>query len=298
VRVLNLPEIRERFRHRYEVEPAYIAKLHDAGLRFSGRHPKFPIMQMLELPQSMHPYFVGGQFHPELPSRPLSPNPMFMGLVAAAIASREPERGLEIVHHYFEKLLQGDAMGNASMPFTLVRPRIMPRIQPLSIFEHLDRTQVAHIPFVNDTVIVFVVDMPDVTVSVTVEQMVRWGVDTDDLERLARENLARYQPDLKVKLVESETGGRAAILSVLDGYDAARLLLNTLHSTLAPQMHGDFFVATPARDMFVAISCDPPEFVDKVQQRVLRDFKRLPYPITDALFIVTRDGVAGTREAA
>jgi LysM repeat protein len=85
---------------------------------------------------------------------------------------------------------------------------------------------VAHIPFVNDTVIVFVVDMPDVTVSVTVEQMVRWGVDTDDLERLARENLARYQPDLKVKLVESETGGRAAILSVLDGYDAARLALN------------------------------------------------------------------------
>ena len=122
--------------------------------------------------------------------------------------------------------------------------------------------------------------------------------DADDLERLSRENLARYQPDLKVKLVESETGGRAAIVSVLDGYDAARLLLDTLHSTLAPQMHGDFFVATPARDMFVAISCDPPEFVDKVQQRVLRDFKRLPYPITDALFIVTRDGVAGTREAA
>ncbi len=87
----NKTEMRERFRHRYEVEPAYISQLNEAGLRFSGRHPKFPIMQMLELPQSMHPYFVGGQFHPELTSRPLSPNPMFMGLVAAAIASREPE---------------------------------------------------------------------------------------------------------------------------------------------------------------------------------------------------------------
>ena len=87
----NKTEMRERFRHRYEVEPAYISQLNEAGLRFSGRHPKFPIMQMLELPQSMHPYFVGGQFHPELTSRPLSPNPMFMGLVAASIASREPE---------------------------------------------------------------------------------------------------------------------------------------------------------------------------------------------------------------
>ena len=214
------------------------------------------------------------------------------------IASAEPARADEVVQHYLEKLLEGDAMGNSSMPFSLVRPRIMPRIQPLSIFEHLDRTQVAHVPFVNDTVIVFVVDLPEVTVSVTVEQMVRWGVDAEDLDLLARENLARYQPELKVKMVESETGGRAAIVSVLDGYDAARLLLETLHRTLAPQMKGDFFVATPARDMFVAISCHPPEFVDKVQQRVLRDFRRLPYPITDALFIVTRDGVAGTREAA
>ena len=84
-------EVRERFRHRYEVEPAYVAQLQEGGLRFSGRHPRFPIMQMLELPQSSHPYFVGGQFHPELTSRPLAPNPLFMGLVAAAIASREPE---------------------------------------------------------------------------------------------------------------------------------------------------------------------------------------------------------------
>jgi uncharacterized protein YtpQ (UPF0354 family) len=214
------------------------------------------------------------------------------------LASRDPACGADIVRHYFEKLLEGDALGNAAMPFSLVRSRIMPRIQPVSIFRQLDREQVAHVPFVNDTIIVFVVDMPEVTVSVTVEQMVRWGVQCEDLEALARENLARYQPDLKVKLVESETGGRAAIMSVLDGYDAARLLLDTLHRTLAPQMKGDFYVATPARDMFVAISCDPPEFVDKVQQRVMRDFKRLPYPITDALFIVTRDGVAGTREAA
>ena len=84
-------EMRERFRHRFEVEPAYVAQLQAAGLRFSGRHPKYPIMQMLELPQSLHPYFSGGQFHPELTSRPLAPNPMFMGLIAAAIASREPE---------------------------------------------------------------------------------------------------------------------------------------------------------------------------------------------------------------
>ena len=87
----NKTEVRERFRHRYEVEPTAIAELNAKGLVFSGRHPKFKIMQVLELPQSMHPYFIGAQYHPELTSRPLAPQPLFMGLVAAAIAQREPE---------------------------------------------------------------------------------------------------------------------------------------------------------------------------------------------------------------
>ena len=82
--------IRERFRHRYEVEPEYIDRLTEGGLRFSGRHPEFPIMQVLELAAGDHPYFIGAQFHPELTSRPLEPQPMFMGLVAAAIAKIDP----------------------------------------------------------------------------------------------------------------------------------------------------------------------------------------------------------------
>ncbi|MFK7758637.1 MAG: CTP synthase [Phycisphaerales bacterium] len=93
--------IHERFRHRYEVEPAYIERLEAAGLVFSGRHPEQPIMQILELPSGAvhdetvapstpitHPYFIGAQFHPELTSSPLTPQPMFMGLVAAALQHR------------------------------------------------------------------------------------------------------------------------------------------------------------------------------------------------------------------
>jgi CTP synthase len=83
--------IRQRFRHRWEVEPAYIERLTAAGLRFTGRHPKYPIMQVLELDRAIHPYFIAGQFHPELTSRPLRPHPMFMGLVAAAIMASEPD---------------------------------------------------------------------------------------------------------------------------------------------------------------------------------------------------------------
>ena len=77
--------IRERFRHRYEVDPKFIDALTEGGLIFSGRHPDHPIMQVLELPLDVHPFFLGAQFHPELTSRPLRPQPMFVGLVAAAL---------------------------------------------------------------------------------------------------------------------------------------------------------------------------------------------------------------------
>lgn len=89
--------VRERFRHRYEVDPKYIEAMTAAGFVFSGRHPRFPIMQVMELPQTVHPYFIGGQFHPELTSRPLRPQPMFMGLVAAGIRRANPELPMEAI---------------------------------------------------------------------------------------------------------------------------------------------------------------------------------------------------------
>jgi CTP synthase len=77
--------IRLRFRHRYEVEPNYIGPLENAGLIFSGRAPGHPIMQILELPASQHPFFMATQAHAELTSRPLKPDPMFGALVRAAL---------------------------------------------------------------------------------------------------------------------------------------------------------------------------------------------------------------------
>ena len=84
--------VRMRFRHRYEVDPRYIEQLEEAGMVFSGKAPNQPIMQILELPS--HPYFFGTQAHPCLTSRPLKPQPMFLGLVAAAMKKRYPKENL------------------------------------------------------------------------------------------------------------------------------------------------------------------------------------------------------------
>lgn len=214
------------------------------------------------------------------------------------LVNHDLDHGQEIVEHYLDQLFAGDAMALQTVNFDFVRPRIMPRIQPEAIFEHLNRNQVAHVPYVNGTAVVFVIDLPQMTVSITTEQLVRWGVSPDELEVIARENLDHYAPQLEVQVVESKEGGRAAILAEQDGYDAARLLLSDLHGRLAPQLGGNFYVATPARDMFVALSEEPGPFVNRLKGRVSQDYRRLPYPITDDLFYVTRDGVCGTRQDA
>ncbi len=87
--------IRLRFRHRYEVDPKYIAILEKHGLVFSGRSPDHPIMQVLELPRDRHPFFLGTQAHPELTSRPLRPQPMFVGLVRAALRASGVDAGVQ-----------------------------------------------------------------------------------------------------------------------------------------------------------------------------------------------------------
>ncbi len=81
-------KISERHRHRYEVNPAYVDRLEKGGVTFSGVSPSRRLMEVMELPRSVHPFFLGTQFHPELKSRPLKPHPLFREFMKAAKARR------------------------------------------------------------------------------------------------------------------------------------------------------------------------------------------------------------------
>ena len=76
-------EIQERHRHRFEYNNEYKERLEKAGLICSGTSPDGKLVEIVELSEEMHPYFIAGQFHPELKSRPNKPAPVFVGLVGA-----------------------------------------------------------------------------------------------------------------------------------------------------------------------------------------------------------------------
>ena len=88
-RAYGAESISERHRHRYEVNPAYIERLQNKGVVFSGTSPDGTLMETMELPILDHPFFVGVQYHPEFHARPLSPHPLFTAFIKASYESKE-----------------------------------------------------------------------------------------------------------------------------------------------------------------------------------------------------------------
>jgi CTP synthase len=88
--------VSERHRHRYEVNNTYRQRIADAGLVFSGTSPDGELVEYVELPREVHPFYVATQAHPELRSRPNRAHPLFRGLVAAALQRQESTRLFEV----------------------------------------------------------------------------------------------------------------------------------------------------------------------------------------------------------
>ena len=116
----------ERHRHRYEVNESYREALEEAGLVISGIHPDLGLVEFVELPVEVHPYFVATQAHPEFKSRPTRAHPLFAGLIGAAIeAQRAASRLVEVErprHHEhrrgacLSRCATGSTRGRCSRP--------------------------------------------------------------------------------------------------------------------------------------------------------------------------------------
>lgn len=82
-------EVEERHRHRYEINPAYVKQMEEAGMVFSGKSPDGVLMEVAELPRDAHPFMLGTQAHPELQARPLAPHPLFTEFLKASVKRAE-----------------------------------------------------------------------------------------------------------------------------------------------------------------------------------------------------------------
>jgi CTP synthase len=81
------------------VNNSYLGRLESDGLVISGTHPDLGLVEFVELPAEVHPYYVGTQAHPEFTSRPHRAHPLFAGLIGAAIEQQRAARLIEVERH-------------------------------------------------------------------------------------------------------------------------------------------------------------------------------------------------------
>jgi uncharacterized protein YtpQ (UPF0354 family) len=213
-------------------------------------------------------------------------------------AAAEPERCEELLEGFLLRVPDAADVPDEIPPWEQVRERIMPQIFPRSKVTPLrGRIPLTTQEFVNDTVIVYVIDEQDAYRSIRRDDLQRWGVDMETVHRQALENLTSRSTGMQVQAIPDEGGNIiATIFQQGDAYDSSRLLLPALHENLRPVLGSPFLAGIPNRDFLVCFRTDADDLRDRLAAQIAADFGKMPYPITDQLFLVTADGVAPWRE--
>ena len=147
-------------------------------------------------------------------------------------------------------------------------------------------------PLVADLAVGYVIDGDRTIAYIPNAALDRWKVDVDELHDVALANLSNRSEQMAAHAAQDETGEVSLILfQAGDGYDASRLLLPSLHGRLRDHLGSPFAAAVPNRDILLCFRDDEPT-VRNLRGQIATDFRTMPHQITDALLLVTADGIA------
>jgi uncharacterized protein YtpQ (UPF0354 family) len=208
---------------------------------------------------------------------------------AVSYDARDPER--QITRWVVELLRATEGRPDDEAGFEQVRDRIYPMLLPAHGRDSAYETAV-HQPLIEGLQVAYAIDSDRTITYIPRRQFDKWGVSIDQLHEAAIANLVTRSSRLEVQAGQ-DAEGRVGILLIqtLDGYDASRLLLPTLHQQFREHLGSPFLAAIPNRDILVCCRNDP-AMLDRVRQQAAHDFQSMPHSLTERLFLVTADGIA------
>lgn len=172
-----------------------------------------------------------------------------------------------------------------------VRDKIMPMVVSSDINE-LRASKIVTESIVEGLALTYVLDGDRTIAYMPNDVLDKWGIDLDELHDLAISNLVQHSQAIQGHAAQDEEGNINLILfQTLDGYDATRLLLPSLHEKLREHLGSPFVAALPNRDILLCFRNDEAN-VARIRAQVAEDYRSRPYQVTDAVFLVTADGVA------
>jgi uncharacterized protein YtpQ (UPF0354 family) len=208
------------------------------------------------------------------------------------MASLRPNDMETHVKRWIVELLRA-AEGNLDQAGTFeeLKDRIYPIILPCDAHEASADIVIAQ-PFVDGLMISYAIDSDRTISYISREHFERWNISIDLLHDTAMANLIERSEAISAHAAQDESGRVNLVLfQQMDGYDASRILLPTLHARLREYLGSPFAAAMPNRDILLCFRADP-ENVRRLRSQISDDFRSMPHQITDRLFLVTPDGIA------
>lgn len=202
----------------------------------------------------------------------------------------QPERVDRHIDRWMVELLRAaEGSPDQSAKFDEVKSRVMPMV----LTENATDKEGAMISqsLLPGLRVVYALDN-DRTIAYIPQQIFdSWGITLDQLHETAIENLVDRSREIGGQAAQDEDGTiNLVILQTLDGYDASRLLLPSLHERLKRFLGSPFAAGIPNRDILLCFRNDP-EMVDRLEKQIASDYKEMPHQISNKVFLVTPDGI-------
>ena len=202
-----------------------------------------------------------------------------------------PDEGRHQIERWIVELLRA-AEGNPDRTgsFEDLKDRILPMILA-------DKDAATHKSTVTQQLIeglrvAYAIDSDRTIAYIPEAQFEQWDVSRDDLHDAAISNLVARSESMSAHAAQDEDGRVNLILfQTMDGYDASRILLPSLHEKLREYLGSPFGAGIPNRDILLCFRNDE-ETVDRLREQIADDHKKLPHGVTDKLLLVTADGIA------
>lgn len=201
----------------------------------------------------------------------------------------------DITHHVerwaVELLRASEGHPDEDGPYEAIKERIMPMILPQQFCDEAYDTVVSE-PLIDGLRVAYAIDS-DRTISYIARKLFdEWKISLEDLHQQAIDNLITRSEEMHANVAQDESGKiTLIILSQRDGYDAARILLPTLHERLSEHLGSPFVAAIPHRDILLCFRYET-ETVERLAPQIAEDYTKMPHQVTDQLVLVTADGVA------
>jgi hypothetical protein len=203
-----------------------------------------------------------------------------------------PDRIQEQVEAWTLAILRiSEGMPEVMADFEELRGRVLPMIVSQAVAEESAKSMISQ-PLVPGLCVAYAIDDKRTITYIPPMLFARWQISVDDLHKIALENLVSRSEAIQANAAQDEQGQINLILfQTLDGFDATRLLLPTLHDRLREHLGSPFAAGIPNRDILLCFRNDD-ETVDRLREQIGRDYRQMPHHVTDMILQVTADGIA------